>query len=621
MVTIQDASAAIVLRLPDGDLLEERGLEVEAAGRIASYFGLLEIRVDAGGLELLGGAPDPAPEPVGAGEVGEPLEARVVEVTGRVVAGPTRTSGGDVDATLEDELGDHVRVMADGSTGLATTILERGAVFNVAGIVGQRASRKDQPDGYRVWIRDLDDVLAVEEPDPVDGGTDGTGNELPDISSIATALRAAKGVFTLEGVITAGGGLLDSAGRQVVMADDTGAVELFLPADHPRLASGDGVRATGAMGTAYGAPRLRVTAVARTGSGAPPAPRALTLAPGASDVWALVRLRGTLAEVHRSGNRWRAELIVGGAMVPISGLPGSAIDPKRLIEGSAGTVTGIVRRALPSSSDKRYMVVPRGPADMDLSGAQTVAGGTSLDGADTPAGRARQTASSAGPAGTSASTSSVASPGAASPVPYRDDRPIDADLADLASLVGRHVRVGGTVLDLRGDRVSIDDGTAAGWLRLSPVAATVAADLALGDVVNAVGLVVADDGLLVEVDDPGDLSRPALVAAAPLEPVAVVIASGPGPARVTGGGRPSRVSGPGPQVPGGPASAGIGSLGLLAAIGLAVRGLRRHQSRRAVEMVVRRRLAELAEDVAPGPATDPGGHARTPNGPARAGPS
>jgi hypothetical protein len=78
---------------------------------------------------------------------------------------------------------------------------------------------------------------------------------------------------------------------------------------------------------------------------------------------------GVVADVHKLGDRWRAELSVGRNSVVVNGLAGAAIAPSSIVEGRRATVVGIVRRPYPGASDRRWSVVPRGPADVDLSGA------------------------------------------------------------------------------------------------------------------------------------------------------------------------------------------------------------------------------------------------------------
>jgi len=77
-------------------------------------------------------------------------------------------------------------------------------------------------------------------------------------------------------------------------------------------------------------------------------------------------------------------------------------------------------------------------------------------------------------------------------------------LADLAGYEGARVAVGGLITALDGTRLTIDDGSATAVLRLAGDAARLPELMALGDLVNATGLVerTAANGLEVVVDDP-----------------------------------------------------------------------------------------------------------------------
>ncbi|TMF36232.1 MAG: hypothetical protein E6I26_08510, partial [Chloroflexi bacterium] len=68
---------------------------------------------------------------------------------------------------------------------------------------------------------------------------------------------------------------------------------------------------TGDVGRAYGAPRIKASQIARLGRGSVGVLE-LRTAPMASHEWRLVRVRGDVVDVHRSGDRWQAELLVSG---------------------------------------------------------------------------------------------------------------------------------------------------------------------------------------------------------------------------------------------------------------------------------------------------------------------
>ncbi len=77
-------------------------------------------------------------------------------------------------------------------------------------------------------------------------------------------------------------------------------------------------------------------------------------------------------------------------------------------------------------------------------------------------------------------------------------------LADLASYQGERVTIGGTVTAIDGARLTVDDGSSIAVIRLVGDAGAMASLVAIGDLVNATGVVDrnADGGVEVAVDDP-----------------------------------------------------------------------------------------------------------------------
>jgi hypothetical protein len=195
------------------------------------------------------------------------------------------------------------------------------------------------------------------------------------------------------------------------------------------------------------------------------------------------------------------------------------------------------------------------------------------------------------------------------------------------------VRVGGIVVAITGDRVSIDDGTATGSLQLTDDAADLLPLLEPGDAVGAVGLVaVASGGALVRVDDPAGLVRLGdLGEALPLEPGAPLggatvtdsappAAALPAPADTVGT-LDAALADAGTATGDGPLMAGVG-LALVASSGWAsLVAVRRRRDRGRVRARVAARLAALAtmpptnsvmgQGPAPAAVADP---ARTPPG-------
>ena len=104
------------------------------------------------------------------------------------------------------------------------------------------------------------------------------------------------------------------------------------------------------------------------GAAAVPEPRPLPREPGSGDEGELVRITGHVVDLQRLGDRWRAEVRTQGATIVVAGLAGAGIPAATMSEGTAVAVIGVVRRPHPAASDRRFAVVPRGPADVRASG-------------------------------------------------------------------------------------------------------------------------------------------------------------------------------------------------------------------------------------------------------------
>jgi len=399
--------------------------------------------------------------------------------------------------------------------------------------------------------------------------------------TIAAALRSTGRDVTVEGVVTAPSALLDTSGRRIVIQDPTAAIEILIPKDGTAPALGRRVRASGAVGSAYGAPRLRADTVAVTGAGPLPAPIAVHGALSEAHVWRLVSVQGRIDSVRKLGDRWRAELQVGVARVIVIGQPGARIPVASIISGRTATIVGIVRRAYPSASDRRPSLLPRSAADVHVSSEGTVSGSA------TPT---RRVDSGSGLTPSSGGLGAASSP-APSTVP-------SVDLDDLDAYEGQIVRAGGLVTDVRSDGFDLDDGRAVGSVALVEGAASYIDLVEAGDAINVTGRVgPVGDGLGIVVDDGGG----------------IVLASDPGAVRDASP-MPSDLSSSsaGPAVPVQQAGS-IGDLGSLpgAEAGLAtllgisiasvvVTAVRRRQTRRLLAGRVAARLSAIAGPPRPG---------------------
>jgi hypothetical protein len=366
-----------------------------------------------------------------------------------------------------------------------------------------------------------------------------------------------------------------------VIQDASGAVEILIPTGTTAPAVASRVEATGRMGTAYGSPRLRASAVHRLGAGTIPAPLVVRGAITDAHAWRLVTVQGRIEDTKKLGDRVRAELAVGAQRLVVVAQSGAGLTTSDLPEGATVVVTGIVRRAYPNATDRRASLLPRAAADV-----------RQLTGASAPDGSGAATTVSGAGTTSADSTSPVAEGGQ----PSGPGGVEDADLADLASIVGRTVRVGGLVEDLRPGGFTLDDGTAVGVVILDGEAADLLPLIEPADAINVVGTVEDRDGeVVVVVTDPatvvlgGDLGQPA----APSESATPsALASDAEGIRAAGFGDPMA------GLPG--AGAGLASLLLVALASVVVTALRRRQARTRWQGRVADRLARMV-----GPKADP----------------
>jgi hypothetical protein len=297
---------------------------------------------------------------------------------------------------------------------------------------------------------------------------------------------------------------------------------------------------------------------------------------------------GTIAVVHKLGDRWRAELSIAGRRVPIVGLAGARIPSTALVETRTASIVGIVRRASPGATDRRFAIEPRSVADIDLGPA---AGGSGAAGRKAGAASAPKTPGiGTTPAG-----------------------PADVNIAALEHRVGQTVRIGGLIVELTPDGARLDDGTATGRIVLTGSAAEYATLLEQGDAVNATGVVTRrGDELVVLVADAAGLAR-----AGDLEPTAASPGGDPLSPSPTGAvaspGREARIAasaGPFGSL-GIPGAAGLASLVLFSVISAVVTVLRRRRVRPAFLAALAPRLAiqrrEDARQVAADNVEDPVG--------------
>ncbi len=330
-------------------------------------------------------------------------------------------------------------------------------------------------------------------------------------------------------------GLLDVDGYRVVIQDPSAAILVRLPNDFTAQV-GQKLRVAGEVGTYYGAPQLTADEVSRNGQTnvAATSVRNGPFAPSLE--WRLVTITGLVQDLHRDGEAWRAEVSVGDGSVPVSGIERSGISADALVEGRPATIVGVVKRAYPTASDQRFVLVPRSAADIRLGDAPAT---DKPESSDSPSGGPDATPEGSG--GLVAWPESLAPgetppEGASGPLPSTGSDVIA--VADLAGHLGQRVAVGGFVTAIDGARLTVQDETAATVVRLAGDAMATLERIAIGDIINASGLADrnAAGGIEISVSDPADITvlpaaaavgSPASTTAGTASPSGSLSASGP----------------------------------------------------------------------------------------------
>jgi hypothetical protein len=502
---LQDASAGICVRLPDG-VTAVAGDVLLVDGPLADPYGNLEIRPAPSGVTKVGSAALPPARQLSMAELGEATEGLLALVKGTVTTS-SASSTGAITVMLEDASGEG-RVYIHAPLGMTRDQFPRGRRLSVYGIVGDRLGL------YRLWPRDPGDFVTDTSPggpgptpapgggptapaptSPGGGGLPGPGPSAPASPiGIGEALRRVGQKVTVDGVVSVPGGLLDADGRRVTIQDGSGAILLRLPAGVTPPAVGQRLRASGEVGTYYGAPQLAAgEAPELLGGGTLEALRIRSAPLPVSAEWRLVVVSGTVESLSRSGDSWRAELAVDGGTIPTVGLGRSGIPADALVKGRMATVTGVVRRAYPTATDQRLAIVPRSRADISL--------GAEPGGSPGPVNPGEVPWPGASPSATSDRDPQT------SPTPAAAAE-LTVALSELAAHEGQRVRIGGRVERFAGERVLVSDGSAVATLLLAGDARPLLLRLRPGLLVNATGLVVrlSEGGLAVRVDSPLDLA-------------------------------------------------------------------------------------------------------------------
>ena len=198
---IQDATGALLLRVPDDVSLAGRGELVEISGERSTKSGMVTVRVES--ATPLGRRGEPAAASVTTGSVagsGENLESELVRVRG-VLGSVRRSSAGNVSFTVDDGSGP-LRGFVFASTETRTGVLTTGSWVELRGVLGQDTSGDRPNEGYRVWPRGDGDVRLVAPATEAGGG--GGGSETGDVGDATSGAASAASPVDLGALIEAG---------------------------------------------------------------------------------------------------------------------------------------------------------------------------------------------------------------------------------------------------------------------------------------------------------------------------------------------------------------------------------------------------------------------------------
>jgi hypothetical protein len=157
------------------------------------------------------------------------------------------------------------------------------------------------------------------------------------------------------------------------------------------------------------------------------------------------------------------------------------------------------------------------------------------------------------------------------------------------------VRVGGLVTSLESDGFTLDDGTAVARIVLGDAAASLLESIKPGDALNATGTPEQRDEPVLVIANAADLELVGDLGAG-----AIASTESP-PAPSDDPGTPNLAASFGPTLGVDPASAGMGTLVLVAALSVVVTLARRHRSQRVLRQRIVARLEAIAGHGAPVP--------------------
>jgi hypothetical protein len=271
-VTIQDATAAIMVRLP-ADFAAHVGRRLSVTGEVGTYYGAPQLRatrsVDEGAAPVV--ATDVRSAPIAPG-----IEWRLVTVSGKIES--VHRDGDSWRAELA-LLGGSVPIVGLARSGIASTVLEAGRVATITGIV-KRAYPTASDQRLAIVPRSAADIrLGAAQPTGRPAGSRPKPRTSPRPSAVVgnsgsaapsagrpsprggdvplADLAAHRGA-----AIRVGGAVLRIDGRLVVLADSSGSATLELVGRAAPLAArldvDDLVNATGTVVASPAGLRLQI---------------------------------------------------------------------------------------------------------------------------------------------------------------------------------------------------------------------------------------------------------------------------------------------------------------------------------------------------------------------------
>jgi hypothetical protein len=392
---IQDASAAIVLRLGDEVGHLAFGERIEVHGTRSTKSGMETLRVAEPAIHL-GSAAMPAARPLRTGDASEAQEAMLVTVRGALAASPRRSSTGSVTFDIDDGSG-ALKVAFGASLALDSSAFASGTWVEVTGAIGQVTTGAQPDRGYRLWPRTVDEIRIVAPA--TDGGaagpaTTGSGGASTVVASLDRIGAADLAELTIGATLVVGawpelklGGLLWD-GRRLVAIDEGSSdiVEAVLGERRAPIALQlSGLTAAGRVGS-LGIPRVALGTGAGEvlEAGSPPAaphPLADVAKPGWASAVGRVVGAGSDLELRLRGTRVvRLDRRCASGEVPTGdgpfGVTGIAIgDPTRLIVpcGAIATVPTSQGRVSAAPVAAALGAAPEAPGAVGADGRRALA--------------------------------------------------------------------------------------------------------------------------------------------------------------------------------------------------------------------------------------------------------